>query len=811
MTVRVASSLWRLAFELGARRLRRDRGFLMFVAASLGITTALLAMAVTFSTAILFRALPFDRPESLHAVSLASARSPLAAPNFQISLHAAHALAIGASSLSILRSGVEPLSTAHGGATVSVQVDRVAPDYIALVGLTPADGRWPIAGQAEAAISASWARRLFGSSASALGRSVVLNGQPLRLTAVLPESYLRPVPLQAQRDAADSAFLVPVDEAQWVDQYAGSDQGGDASLIGRGEASLLCSKVAADLQSLGKSASWALQPACVSIRPAIMQGDSAAAAAMLIASLLLFAASLSGAALYTATRFAQRRHEQFVVDMLGASPRQARMHRTAETLLIWLSTGAVAMLFAAVAALGLGGDAAGLPMTGEDRLLGTLPALLAAWFVAGLVLMGAPVLRERLAANAADAGTWRNRRSGSFSRNEARVHRIVLLVEVAVGMAAVAVAATLLTGSVLAFRDARGQDFDDKYGVQLRMDADIPAGARDAIVAELVAGLKALPGIGVVVRSNASPIDLSGKHYSISMAIQGRQAQYELTAVAADPEYFAMFGHEPRFGRWYRADEPHAAVVTAEAQWAMVGSVDASAMSQVLAPPPEYTSVWNDHVQVVGGTRARRVHTLSATGGRFATKPIVFRPYHDELTDMTVERTAWVLFEGRDPGPEAMQRLIGRLPPGVLRYEQVDLAAVLGRRLRQHALASASTLLLAGAVLMSLVLGAFASMYGACQQRQREYGIRLALGAEPRHLRQAFARRALAWPAATACLLAVGAWWMIGSGISFAPFRINAYHAVLAAPVVLTAVIAGFLFAFRQFERQSPMEALRAE
>ena len=811
MNLHVAPSLWRLAFELATRRLVRDRGFVVFVALSLGITSALLAMALSFSAGILLRGLPFDRVESLHTISLASGRSPWSAPPFQMSLHAAHALAIDSARLSILTSGMEQLSATDGRAAVPVQVDRVAPDYVGLAGLTPERGQWPVAGRGEAAVAAPWARRLFGSESAALGQSAVLNGELLTLTAVLPDRYLRPVPLQAQRDDAATAFLVPVDEAPWLDRYAALDRGGEAALIGRGEGASLCRDVSADLQSLGKSASWALQPDCLPVRSAIMQHDEDAAVATLAASLLLFAASLSGAAMYTAMRFAQRRHEQFVVDMLGASARQARMNRTMETLLIWLSTGLAAALLTVVGIVVLGGDAHWPLAVGDHRFLGTLPALLAAWLVTGLVLMGTPVLREFLAAPVAGSGEWRNRRSGSFDRHEARVHRLVLLIEVAVGMAAVAVASTLLTGSVAAFRDATGQHFKDKHGVQLRMDADIPAGARDAIVEGLVSGLRTMPGIGPVVRSNASPIDLSGKHYSISMAIQGRQAQYELTAVAADPEYFAMFGHEPGFGRWYRADEPNAAVVTPEAQWAMVGSLDPSAMSQVLAPPPEYTSVWNDHIEVVGGTRARRVHTLSATGGRFASKPVVFRPYQDELSDMTVERSAWVLFHGRAPSAQALRRLIDSLPPGVLHYESVDLAAVLARRLRQHALASASTLLLAGAVLMSLVLGAFASMYGACQQRRKEYGIRLALGADPQRLRQSFARRELAWPAATACLLALGAWWMVGDGARLGPFRLDALHMLLAAPVVGAAVTAGFRFAFRQFERQSPMQALRAE
>lgn len=810
--IALAASLERSSLQLALRRLWRDRVRVGLGSLSLAVVLTLLAFTGTLCASLWLRPIAFADDEQLHALTLTAKHlGGMGAPSdAQASLHAAHAFAEQAADVTALESASEMGRHDQNAATEVIQVDRVASDFFAICRLPLAFGEVPRAEAHQAAVSARLARRWFGEPTRAIGQAIEVNGEWLEVRAVLPASYLRPAPLDGQRGEHATDVLVPVDFAARIEALARADRGGSLALIGRGSANTLQRQLAEQVERGPRLREFAPEARVMPLRQAILQDQDAFATTLFGLVLLLFLVALTSVAVSTANRFALRTHDHFVAHVLGANRYQQRLDRWIETGLLFAAMALASAVLATAASAALSADPRWRLASSGGTLGALVPVGSIALFVVAATLYMAPAIRQKLLARQVDVDSWRSRRSGALTGREASILKIALMTEMLVGCAALAIGGSLLSQSFVGLRQAAQGGFDGIHGVRLILDASATAGARDAAVAEMRQRLGSLRGVVRVARSNASPLDLAGANATITMNVEGRSVQYQLTVIAADPEWFAMLEYPSTFGHIYAADDTTAALVTPDAQLALVQSTAPRALEQMLAPPAEYFSAWNDTIQIRGAVLPRRLSTLGAIDHPHAFRPIVFRPYQDDLTDLISHREAWLVLQGTPTDPNALGQLLRDGPAAVLSSDAHDLSEEYHQRFREHLLAAGSATALAAAILVFLVIGAFNSTYSICMQQQQDYGVRLAIGAHPRQLRRELAVRQLRSPTVLLLTLISAAWLLVDDAVQLGPFRVQFIHVVAAAGVVFATLALGFLVALRSFERQSPMEALRA-
>ena len=121
--------------------------------------------------------------------------------------------------------------------------------------------------------------------------------------------------------------------------------------------------------------------------------------------------------------------------------------------------------------------------------------------------------------------------------------------------------------------------------------------------------------------------------------------------------------------------------------------------------------------------------------------------------------------------------------------------------------------LVAGVALLLAALGTYGGLSYTIAQRRREIGVRLALGAQTRHIRTQFLAFALRMLGAGIVLGVIGS-WAAGQGMASVLFGVPTLHvpAVAGAALVVTAVsLVACLLPVRRASRLDPMIALRAE
>ena len=119
----------------------------------------------------------------------------------------------------------------------------------------------------------------------------------------------------------------------------------------------------------------------------------------------------------------------------------------------------------------------------------------------------------------------------------------------------------------------------------------------------------------------------------------------------------------------------------------------------------------------------------------------------------------------------------------------------------------------AGVALLLATVGTYGMLSYAVAQREREIGVRMALGAQPEQIRQQFLGLGLRLLGA-GTVLGVGGAWLAGRAMQGILFGVSALHwpTVAATAVVLGAISLGAcLIPARRAARVDPLVALRAE
>ena len=630
----------------------------------------------------------------------------------------------------------------RGGARVLTGA-TVTPEYFATLGLRAALGR-TLAGEDATTggvmlSHAAWQRE-FGGDPRIVGRTVRLERATAQVVGVLPPGVVGPM--------GDADVLIALDVPGLLQDPKAARQQSWMGLVGRlapgatpasaqRELDRLAAELAREHPDSDRGRAFVVLP----LRDALV-GETRAPLLVLMASaglvLLVTCANLAGALL---SRTLSRRKELAIRVALGA--RRGRLVRQllVESTLLALAGAGVGLLLAT----------GGLALL-RGLALPTLPPY------ADLSLDGGAVLVTLLAAlgtgvafgfaPAMAAGRWQPQgtlreeaRGSTESRRSRRLRGALVAAQIALSLSLLA-GAGLLVRSLLAMANAPlGFQPDGVLTarVQLPQAGYRTAADRNAFFQRLHERLAALPGVREVATVTQIP---SPTMSSNILAIEGVTLEGDgptfIPYAAVSDAYFRLMGIPLREGRTFDArDVPEGtpAIVIGEAMarryWPR-----GDALGARIRISPHTAERWGVVVGVVGDVR---VDPAVPAPGPMA--------YATNRQDDLWNGRDFLLRTAGDPlaALAPMRRELAALDPTLPLRDPRPLAAIVDERLAQRRVPVLLMTVFGALALVLASVGVYAMFANLAAAREREFGVRVALGASPRGIAALVLRQGAVW------------------------------------------------------------------
>ena len=615
------------------------------------------------------------------------------------------------------------------GDAVQVEAALISPGYFGALGVAPQRGRDFGDGErtdttgARVLISDGLWRRQYGADEALLGRDISVGGSPSTIVGVMPPGML------------------PRNVDIWISTAGLADGAPDLGvlkLIGRMKADVTLAAARANLDVV-TAAMAREQPARGGLGAQVVPltdqiyGQTRPALRLLVAAVacLLLIACANVANLLLA-RGVDRERELAVRAAMGASGRRLATQLFGESLLLGLLGGGAGLLIAtwAISVVGglIPGDVPGIERLAIDwRVLGVALAL----SLGAAVLFGtAPAWR----ASRVDAGDVVRESSVRVagSRRVGRARGVLVAGQLALSLGLVAGAALAAQSFATLARLEPGFEPAGVITAKIQLSDRYPDHkARAAFYGPLLDRLSALPGVDsaglVLLRPLADPI---GWDYPFTVEGQTPEAQarnphanYE----AISPNYFSTMTIPLVDGRIFNnADGPDAGqVAIVSASMARRFWPNQSAIGKRLkAGPPDSKQPWKTVVGVVGDVRYREWTAVRAdfyvpyTQWNFGRMDLVVRAGGPDPLGVVPAIRAAV----RDADPEIALATVSTMSKAV---EE----ATAGPRFTAALLVA-----LACIALVVAAVGTFSVLAWSVERRTREFGVRIALGANRAHV-----------------------------------------------------------------------------
>ncbi|HZP48950.1 MAG TPA: ABC transporter permease [Vicinamibacterales bacterium] len=701
-----------------------------------------------------------------------------------------------------------------------LRVGLVSTNFFALLGADAAVGRTFAADDestdAPRAIVLShalWQRR-YGADPSLVGRAIRINGQTTTVVGVMPAEFRLLMPPDAAVPDDLQAFVLLNPQAltngprgQQFLRVVGRMKRGVTLDEARRDVDAVAAQISREFTSYGANGRRftivGLQEDDVrEIRPVLLALFGGV-------GILLLLACVNVAGLLVA-RTAARTRETALRLSLGASRSRLLRQCLGEGLAL-ASLGAAAGLATGWAGLRLllALRPAPLHLLDAASIDGAVLAFTMATSVAWGVLFSLAPLVELLRADPMAALQRDGRRAAGSVHY--RLRSALVIVQIALGVVLLVGAALMLRSFFAVQRVDPGFRADGITTFRIALPAQRyrTADAFNAFSRELQAALAALPGVTAVGALSHVPYDnvpnWGGPYLS-------QPGQPESTAVMADnravtPGLFETIGVHLVDGRFFTEDDDarRESVVIVDDQLARRSWPGQSAIGQRVASDPFSTGhpvVWSTVVGVVRHLRHRSA--LEDLGDQIY------------FSERQVQRNPMAYFvRGGDPAalPAAIRRTVASLDGELPIAEVRAFDEYVGAARASQRFASVLALTFAGVALTLAAVGVYGLVAYATARRRYEFGVRLALGAQPTHVRSAILREgaALATAGAAAGLVAsTFAARVLASQLYGVTAGDVASYAAATLAMVAATLAASWLPA-RRATAISPIEALRAE
>lgn len=813
-------------FRYAARLLRRSPGFtataIAALALGIGATTAIFSVI----NAVLLQPLPYPHPNRIVQLALSGPQGKgytLAIPEFVAMSRATRAL----QDFALYDFGGPGINLTGGDRPEQIKGIHASVNYFRVFGAPVALGR-PFNSEEDrpngphvAVISYGLWRGRFGGDPHIVGRAIELGGQPYVVTGILARSFHPDprsdiwLPLQADTNTTDqahylvgAALLKPgVTLAQ-----ANAELGLAASAFGRKFPGAVGPKETFAAVPMREREVGNVRPALLILLGAV--GFVLLIACSNVANLLLARATL-------------RRREIAVRAAVGAGRGRIIRQLLTESVSLSLGGGSLGLIlgFIGVRAL-LAINPGNIPRIGENGSAVGLDWRVLVFTVCVAVLTGIlfgliPALnasRSDLHATLKESGS----RSGTGLRqNKSRA----TLVIVEMGLALILLAgAALLIRTFMVLR-AVDPGFDTHQVLTMQMSLTGPRFEKTSGVAQMVRDAEQRVGSvpGVVAISESASLPLEGE-FGLPFNIVGRpltgKSPYtggaEWTCVS--PEFFKVFRVPLRRGRPFTdldiAAAPYVAIINeamAKQYWKKGDPLGA----QIVVGKgvgPEFNEPARQIVGVVGDVR---------DAGLNRNPPAIMYVPEAQVTDGVTalnNRIVPVFWSVRTKVPPfslgaAIQNELRTASGGLPVAHLQSMEQVVGETTARTDFNMALLTIFAGVALLLAAIGIYGLIAYSVEQRTQEIGIRMALGASPRAVRNMVVRQGM-----KLALIGVGVGVAAALGltrlISSMLYGVKAWDPVVFVSVAvllsLIALLATYLPA-RRASRVDPVVALRYE
>jgi predicted permease len=804
------------------RRLRRAPGFtltaVLTLALGIGTTTAIFTLVFD----AMLRPLPFAHPQQLVVMQeqVAEFRDiypqlPLSANHFEFWQRNNRSF----QSMAALKHYAMPLGI--GGHPLQVQVVGATPGIFSVLGVTPQMGR-PFSAQdaqpghdREIVLTYDLWRTQFQRDPHIVGTSVTLNGFPYTVLGVMPRSFHLPVIAEiagpGDHDKPIDA-LVPL--AFSKDQL--QEAMGDFNYFGLGrlKPGVSVSQANAEIDALQHSISASLPAEAKGTLSAVLTPYQQALVGTNQKPLLILLAAVAGLLLVGCinianlilARAASRRQQVAVAVALGAKRAEILRMAMSETTLLAAFGGGLGILLAAILVPAMQRYLpSALDFRGPLHLdwVGAASAFLLA--AAATVFAGA--VPAWISSRTHPHEVLRSESHlASESRGSKRMRRALVAAEVAVSVALVLITSLLVASMLRLMRIDRGFDADRimtaKVDLPTHAYADIQS--RTQFYHAALERLRQLPGVEDVGMVSILPLD--GDFWIDMARIQGDARPFMQLPTEhfrwISPGYFETLRLPLVAGRYLTSSDEgkNDAVIseiTARTLWPGKDAVGRQFVRGNESKSP---------FTVIGVVKDARTVTLAHPDPMMIYMPYWYRC---DGTSSLLVRTR------RDPAnmADAIRKAIWSVNSDVSIPEERTLGGVIvdsvaTRRFEMDLLMlfTVSALFLAG-------LGVYGVVTYSVVQRQREIGLRLALGAPRANIYGMILRDGLA-PVLAGAAVGIGIAFGFARVVSSVLFEVSPFNPVIAAGAIFVLIAVGSaacLIPARRAAAVDPMQALRAE